>query len=154
MQKTNLNIDFGGTAYAGFDFSALPLAGALMIACQQIDQTADQARRNVLGDPLRAVEYRLTAEEVEGFAAADYSGPVPATVQAWADAAELESQAATDSILVVAHAWEAAIYPIRAARLAGKQKVLKAQTHDAAEVLADAATAAIRASVQGVGNAA
>lgn len=154
MQKTNLNIDFGGTAYAGFDFSALPLAAALMIACQQIDQAADQARRNVLGDPLRAVEYRLTAEEAERFAAADYSGPAPATVQAWMDATGLDAQAATDSILVEANAWKAAIYAIRAARLKGKQQVLKAQTHDAAEALADEAIGGIRASVQGVGNAA
>lgn len=154
MQTTNLNIDFGGTAYAGFDFSALPLAAALMIACQQIDQAADQARRNVLGDPLRAVEYRLTAEEAERFAAADYSGPAPATVQAWMDATGLDAQAATDSILVEASAWRSVIYAIRAERLKGKQGALKAGSHEAAEIVADAAIAAIRASVQGVGNVA
>ncbi len=154
MQKTNLNIDFGGTAYAGFDFSALPLAAARMVACQQIDQAADQARSAVLGDPLRAVEYRLTAEEAERFAAATYAGPVPQTVKAWMDATGLEAQPATESILVEAAAWKAAIYAIRAARLKGKQDVLKTSAHDAAEVVADAAIAAIRASVQGVGNAA
>lgn len=153
MQKQNLNVDFGGRTYAGFNFESLPLAAALLVANQQIDQSADQARSAVLGDPLRAVEYRLTADEAERFAAADYAGPVPATVQAWMDAAGLDVKAATDSILAEAHAWKTAIYAIRTARLKGKQQVLKAQTHDAAEVLADEAISAIRTSVQGVGNA-
>lgn len=154
MQKQNLNIDHEGRTLVGFNFSDLPLSAALLVAAQQIDQNADQARSAVLGDPLRAVEYRLTAEEAERFAGADYVGPAPATVQAWMDAAGLDAKAATDSILVEAHAWKAAIYAIRAARLAGKQQVLKALSHDAAEALTDAAIAAIRASVQGVGNAA
>nr|WP_180205506.1 hypothetical protein [Pseudomonas sp. SbOxS1]NYU05619.1 hypothetical protein [Pseudomonas sp. SbOxS1] len=154
MQKQNINVDFNGRTYAGFSFESLPLAAALLVAAQQIDQCADQARRAVLGDPLRAVEYRLTAEEAERFAAANYSGPVPATVQAWIDATGLTAQAATDSILVEASAWKAVIYAIRAERLKGKQDALKAGSHEAAEAVADAAIAAIRASVQGVGNAA
>lgn len=154
MQKTNLFVDFGGQTYAGFSFSDLPLKAAVLVACRQIDQAADMARSSVLGDPLRAVEYRLTADEAESFSAADYAGPVPATVQAWMDASGLDSKAATDDILVEARAWKAAIYALRAARLKGKQQVLKAQTHDAAEALADEAINAIRESVQGVGNVA
>lgn len=154
MRKENLNIVLNGLSYVGYSFDTLPLVAALAAAAAQIDEEADSARTAALGDPLRAVEYRLTAEEAEHFAAANYTGPVPATVQAWMDSAGLEAQAATDSILVEAHAWKAAIYAIRAARLAGKQQVLKAQSHDAAEALTDAAIAAIRASVQGVGNAA
>ena len=154
MQKQNINVDFNGRTYAGFNFESLPLAAALLVAAQQIDQSADQARRAVLGDPLRAVEYRLTADEAERFATADYTGPAPATVQAWMDATGLDAKAATDNILAEAHAWKAAIYAIRAARLKGKQQVLKAPSHEAAEVLADEAISAIRESVQGVGNAA
>jgi hypothetical protein len=75
-------------------------------------------------------------------------------VQAWADAAELEPQAAADSIITEADAWQAALYAIRAARLKGKQRVLKATSHDAAEALTDAAIAEIRDSIAGVGNAA
>ncbi|MCY1459052.1 hypothetical protein D9M71_764910 [compost metagenome] len=70
------------------------------------------------------------------------------------DATGLDAQAATDSILVEASAWKAAIYAIRGARLKGKQQVLKAISHNAAEALADEAIGGIRASVQGVGNAA
>ncbi|POA21579.1 hypothetical protein C1886_04730 [Pseudomonas sp. FW300-N1A1] len=154
MQKQNLNFDFQGRTFIGFNFADLPLSAALLVAAQQIDQAADQARNAVLGDPLRAVEYQLTADEAERFAAVDYTGPVPLTVQAWMDVTELDAKAATDDILVEAAAWKVAIYALRAARLKGKQQVLKAQTHDAAEVLADEAISAIRSSVQGVGNAA
>lgn len=49
--------------------------------------------------------------------------------------------------------WKEALYAIRAARLKGKLQALKAATHDEAEAIADAAIAAINASVVGVGNA-
>ncbi|MCW2267771.1 hypothetical protein [Pseudomonas sp. JUb96] len=154
MQKQNLNFDYQGRTFIGYEFAQLPLSAALLVAASQIDQAADQARSAVLGDPLRAVEYRLTADEAEQFAAANYTDVAPPTVRAWMDATGLEAKAATDSILVEARAWKAAVYAIRAARLKGKQDVLKATSHEAAEVMADAAIAAIRESVQGVGNAA
>jgi hypothetical protein len=154
MQKTNLSVDFGGQTYTGFSFSELPLAAALLAACRQIDQTADVARRAVLGDSLRALEYERAAVEAKAFAAVGYVGDMPPSVQSWADAAELEPQAAADSIIAEADAWQAALYAIRAARLKGKQWVLKAVSHDAAEALTDTAIADIRASIAGVGNAA
>ncbi|MBA1194873.1 hypothetical protein G7007_18775 [Pseudomonas entomophila] len=154
MQKTNLSIEFDGRTYSGFDFAALPLAAATQVACRQIDQAADAARRSVLGESLRALEYQVTADEAAAFAAAGYTGEVPPTVQAWMDAAGLEAQAATDNILAEAAAWKQAMYKLRALRLKGKQAVLKVASHDAAEVIADEAIAAIQACVQGVGNAA
>ncbi len=154
MKTLNLNIDHGGTAYVGFAFAALPLAAALLVAAQQIDQAADAARVAVLGGSLRALEYERAAVEAKAFAAAGYVGDMPPSVQSWADAAELEPQAAADSIIVEADAWQAALYAIRAARLKGKQRVLKAISHDAAEALTDAAIADIRESIVGVGNAA
>ncbi len=154
MQTKNLMVVHGGTSYAGWDFVALPLAAALAAACLQIDQTADLARRTVLGDSLRVLEYQRAASEAKAFAAAGYVGDMPPSVQSWADAAELEPQAAADSIIVEADAWQGALYAIRAARLKGKQRVLKAIGHDAAEALADAAIADIRESIVGVGNAA
>lgn len=153
MQTQNLNIEFGGRTYAGFSFDSLPLDAALLAAALQVDQAADQARSAVLGDPLRAVEYRMTADEAESFAAAGYAGEVPATVQAWMDAAGLDAQAATESILHESRAWKGAIYAIRAERLKGKQDVLKATSHEQAEALADVAISAIKSSIQGVGNA-
>lgn len=154
MQTQNINVVFNGQPMIGFTFEGLPLAAAKLVACQQIDQAADAARVSVLGDPLRALEYQVTAREADTFAQAGYAGEVPPTVQAWMDAAGLDAQAATDSILVEAAACTGALYKIRAARLKGKQGVLKANAHQPAEALADEAIAEIQSSAQGVGNAA
>ena len=154
MKTENLNVTFNGQFFAGWTFADLPLGAALLIAALQIDAAADAARVAVLVDPLRALEYDRAATEAKAFAAAGYVGDMPPSVQAWADAAELTAQAAADSIIVEADAWQGALYAIRAARLKGKQRVLKAISHDAAEALTDAAIADIRESIVGVGNAA
>lgn len=153
MKTENLNVTFNGQFFAGWTFADLPLGAALLIAALQIDAAADAARVAVLVDPLRALEYDRAATEAKAFAAAGYVGDMPPSVQSWAEAAELEPQAAADSIIVEADAWQTALYALRAARLKGKQQVLKATSHDAAEVLTDAAIAQIRESIVGVGNA-
>jgi len=153
MQKQNLFVTHGGTSYAGYDYEALPLAAALVVVAQQIDLAADHSRIAVLGDSLRVAEYQLAEEEAKAFEAIHFAGEMPPAVKAWADAANLPPQAATESILTEANAWKAALYAIRAARLKGKQSALKASSHDEAEAIADQAIAAIRASVVGVGNA-
>lgn len=154
MQTTNINVTFEDRAYVGFEFTDLPLGAALQAAMEQIDQAADLARRAVLGDSLRALEYQITADEAKVFAEGGYQGEVPPTVQAWMDAADLDAPAATDNILQEATAWKNALYKIRAARLKGKQDVLKRTTHEGAVAVADEAIAAIHASIQDVGNAA
>ncbi|WP_432777772.1 hypothetical protein O4O02_01905 [Pseudomonas fortuita] len=153
MRKDNLNVTFNGNNYNGFEFALLPLGAARLCAAQQIDEAADNARVSVVGNSLRVVEYQLAEQEAEAFQAAGFEGDVPATVQAWVDAAGLEPQAAAENILAEASKWKAALYAIRAARLKGKQQTLKAASHDEAEVIADAAINAINASVVGVGNA-
>lgn len=154
MRKDNLNVTFNGNNYTGFEkYELLPLGAALLYAALQIDEAADNARVAVVGNSLRAIEYQLAEQEALAFQAAGFEGPVPATVQAWVDAAGLEPQAAAESILTEAAAWKGALYAIRAARLKGKQEALKAATHDEAEAIADVAIAAINASVVGVGNA-
>ncbi|WP_416465688.1 hypothetical protein [Pseudomonas sp. LFS044] len=154
MQTSNLSVTFGATSYVGWDYTALPLGAALLAAGQQIDAAADLARRVVLGDSLRAVEYQLTATEAEAFAAAGHVGDVPPTVQAWMDAVGKDAVSATADILDEAAAWKGALYQIRAARLKGKHQALLADSHAAAEAIADAAIAEIQAGIQGVGNAA
>lgn len=154
MNTQNLNVIFAGTSYTGFAFSALPLGAALLAAAQQVDKEADAARRAVVPDTLRAFEHDLAAAEANAFAASGYVGDMPPFVKAWAAAAELEPQAAADSIIAEASAWNGALLAIRTARLKGKQGVLKATSHDAAEALADTAIADIRDSIAGVGNAA
>ncbi|WP_422417094.1 hypothetical protein [Pseudomonas sp. GZD-222] len=153
MQKEFLNVVHGGLSYVGYAFDNLPLPAALLAAQQQIDQVADQARTAVIGDPLRVVEYQLAEHEAKAFAATGFEGDTPPAVQAWVEAAGLEPRAAAESILAEAQAWQGALYAIRAARLKGKQAVLKATSHEQAEGFADTAIATIRASVVGVGNA-
>lgn len=153
MRKESLNISFNGNNYTGFDFHRLPLGAARLIAAQQIDETADNARSEVVGNTLRVVEYQLAEDDAKSFQAAGFEGEVPAAVQAWVDAAGMTPQAAAENILSEAAAWKGALYTIRAARLKGKQAALKAGSHDEAEAIADEAIAAILASVVGVGNA-
>lgn len=150
MQKTFLNVVFGDTTYNGFDFEALPIGAALLVAQQQIEQAADQARAAVLGDPLRAIENQLAEDEAKAFKQAGYAGDVPLTVQALVDAQSVEPMEAAEAILQEAQASHTAVCSIRAARLKGKVEVLKATTHAQAEAYADAAINAIRASVPGV----
>ena len=150
MQKTFLNVVFGDTTYNGFDFEALPIGAALLVAQQQIEQAADQARAAVLGDPLRAIENQLAEDEAKAFKQAGYAGDVPLTVQALVDAQGVEPMEAAEAILQEAQASHTAVCSIRAARLKGKVEVLKATTHAQAEAYADTAINAIRASAPGV----
>ncbi|UMY59944.1 hypothetical protein [Pseudomonas sp. LS.1a] len=149
MQKTFLNVVYGETNYNGFDFEALPIGAALLVAQQQIEKAADQALAAVLGDPLRAIENQLAESEAKAFKLAGYDGEVPLTVQAVVDAQGVEPMDAAESILQEAQAWHTAVCAIRAARLKGNVEVLKATTHAQAETYADEAINAIRASVPG-----
>lgn len=150
MKTAEINVIFNGQQYVGFDFAALPLGAARVAASEQVDQAADAARRALAGDTLRALEHQTAATEAEAFAQANYTGDAPPSVQAWMDAADLDAQAATESILAKAQAWQLALYAIRAARLKGKQDLLKAPSHVAMEAIADQAIAAIQASIDGV----
>ncbi len=147
MQKNSLNVVYDGNTYAGFDFERLPLAAALIVAAQQIEQAADQVRATVLGDPLRAIESQMAEEEAKAFKVAGFEGEVPLTVQALVDAEGMSPQDAAEKILQESASWRAALCSIRSARLKGKVEVLRATTHDEVEAVADAAMTAIRASV-------
>lgn len=143
MQTRNLNVTFGGSVYAGFNFEDLPIEAARQAAVAQIDQAADLARSLIVSDPLRALEHQKAAAEARGFSAAGYAGDMPAYVQAWADAAGLDARAATDSIIAQADAWDQVLLALRAGRLKGKQSVLKADSHAVVETICDQAIAAI-----------
>ncbi|MCO7538357.1 hypothetical protein NJH24_26705 [Pseudomonas asiatica] len=153
MRKESLNITFEGNNYNGFDYARLPIGAARLVAAQQIDEAADSARSAVVGNNLRVIEYQLAEQEAKELKAAGFEGEVPATVQAWVDAAGLSPQAAAENILAEAAKWKGALYSIRAARLKGKLDALQAATHDEAEAIADRAIAAINASIVGVDNA-
>lgn len=144
MQKNTLNVVFAGNNYIGFDFESLPVGAALLVAAGQIEQAADQARTAVLGDPLRAVEYQMAEVDAKAFMVAGFAGDVPATVQAVVEASGVPPQEAAELILAESSSWRGALCEIRAARLKGKQAMLKATTHSEAESFADAAIDAIR----------
>ncbi|WP_054888419.1 hypothetical protein [Pseudomonas sp. NBRC 111118] len=148
MQTNNLNLIYRGQAWVGFTFADLPLDAALQVACGQIDQAADIARASIVNDPLRALEHERAASEARTFRQSGYSGETPPYVKAWAEAADLEPQAAADSILAKADAWDQVLLTIRGVRLKGKQEALKAITHNAAEIIADAAIAQIKGCVE------
>lgn len=154
MKTQSLNVVFQGQPFVGFSFLKLPLGAALQVASEQVDETADQARLAVIGDPLRALEYQIAGQEAEAFAQSGYAGEAPPTVQAWMEAAGLDAKDATDSILTEATAWKGALYTIRATRLKAKQAIREAATAEAAEAIADVAIEAIKACVKGIGNAA
>lgn len=123
--------------------------------CQQIDATADTARRAVAGDSLRAVEYERSAAEAQTFKDAGYPAEaVPRTVSAWAINGRTAQQAA-DSILAEAAAYTEALYQIREARLGAKELVRAAMAAGNVEQAQDIAAetiAAIQAAVAGIGN--
>lgn len=129
----------------------VPTTGEL---CDQVDATADAARRAVAGDPLRAVEYDRARLAAEAFAAADYQGEVPAMVAAWAINGRTPQQAA-DDILAEAAAYTNALELLRTTRLAAKEQIrtLMADNQvEQAQQLTEQTIAAIEAAVAGIGN--
>lgn len=124
--------------------------------CQQIDTTADTARRAVAGDPLRAVEYDRSASEARAFKDAGYpADAVPRTVAAWAIGGRTVQQAA-DNILLESAAYTEALYQIREARLGAKELVRQAMAAgnvDQAQDIAAETIAAIESAITGIGNA-
>lgn len=123
--------------------------------CRQIDSAADAARRAVVGDPLRAIEYERAAEEAADFRAAGYPAAiVPRTVAAWAINGRTAREAA-DSILAEAASYTEALYLIREARLHAKQAVSTAiaagDLGTAEQITSDSITEIARAA-SGVGN--
>lgn len=122
--------------------------------CARIDTAADAARRAVVGDPLRAVEYDRARIEAEQFAAAGYQGDVPPMVAAWAINGRTAQEAAED-ILHEAAQYTAALIALRETRLAAKEQVrvlMAAGEVEQAQQVVEQTVAAIEAAVAGIGN--
>lgn len=110
-----------------------------------IDRRADALRLAIVGDPVRVEEYRLARDEATAYIAANYTGTVPPTVQAWATAKSWAAKQAADDIAATAQAWEAALYAIRSIRLIGKEAVRNAASDQAAQAAHDATLAQLAA---------
>jgi len=122
--------------------------------CTQIDRAADDARRAVAGDPLRAVEYDRARIEAEQFAAAGYQGNVPPMVAAWAINGRTAQQAA-DNILAEAAQYNTALVQLRTVRLNAKELIrnaISAGNVEHAQDIAAETIASIEAAVVGIGN--
>lgn len=130
--------------------------GLVTRLCSEIDAAADNARRVVAGDPLRAVEYDRAASEAQVFKDTGYpADAVPRTVAAWAINGRTAQQAA-DSILVEAAQYNEALYLLRETRLQAKELVRQAMAAgnvDQAQDITAETIASIQAAVAGVGNA-
>ena len=130
---------------------AVPTADAL---CMSIDNAADNARRAVAGDALRAVEYDRAHIEAEQFAAASYLGEVPPMVAAWAINGRTAQQAA-NNILAEAAQYNTALVQLRTVRLNAKELIRTAMAAGQIEHAQDIAAetiASIEAAVAGIGN--
>lgn len=122
--------------------------------CAQIDHAADTARRAVVGDPLRAVEYDRAAAQAQAFKDSDYQGTVPPMVAAWAINGRTAQQAA-DDILREAAQYTGALVQLRTTRLQAKELIRTAMLAGDVEQAQDIAAetiAAIEAAVAGIGN--
>jgi len=154
MKTKDLSVTYDGRSYVGFDFQALPLAVAVAVGIQQVDQAADAARIAMLGDNSRFVEYSIAADEAQAFATDGYESDVPVSVEASMVSGGLSAKEAADEILAAAQAFRVAITSVRSIRLKAKKAISDAYDHDSVEAATDQAVAQIQACIAGVGNAA
>ncbi|WP_198414652.1 hypothetical protein [Chromobacterium phragmitis] len=143
MNFYNITVTYGDMTYAGYEFDQLPFGAAKAATGMLIDEAADFARRRILSDSFRVLEYARAASEAAAFKAADYQGEMPRSVKSWAEAAKLAPKEAADSILRKAAMWDDAMYEIRDLRLKGKARALATENHEAAKAVVVATTDAI-----------
>lgn len=101
-------------------------------AIKVVDSVSDAARESLVGNPLRSVEYQITAAEAQAYKDAGYTGSLPRSVAIWAAVKGISGQAAADSILSKAAAWNQVLYDVRDARLRAKDAIRAAS--DAAAI--------------------
>jgi hypothetical protein len=121
---------------------------------RSVDDAADKARRLVVGDTLRAIEYQRAADQAAAFQAAGYQGPVPSMVAAWAVGGRTPQQAAED-ILREAAQYNGALELLRTTRLQAKvliRKLMAVGNIEQAQDIAAETIASIEAAVAGIGN--
>lgn len=92
-----------------------------------IDVEADIIRAKVVGDPVRAFEYQWTEAESRAFKAAGYTGTVPPSVAAWANAKDWTAQQACDDILEASTLFWNVMVALRTYRLYGKERIRAAE---------------------------
>ena len=91
----------------------------------RIDLVADTQRTKIVGDPARTFEYMEAETQAKAFAANNYEGPVPDSVDSWCIATGLSPIDSANSILEAAGLYRYALSQIRRIRLVGKQFILR-----------------------------
>lgn len=123
------------------------LAEAKANAESVIDAAASAARARFISSGVgQDAVYVVKGQQAEAYAAAGYSGPVPAYIQAEADATGATPTVAAQTILALRDAWNNTIGPaIEAQRIGGKKLARDAATLPEVETRTAAAVAALGA---------
>lgn len=115
----------------------------------KIDADVDAIYAAVVGN--RSDEYNAANEDATAYKAAGYTGTVPATVQAWADAKGWAPTQSADDILAAAARLTALRNTIRVQRLAKKEAARTAANKAALDTVAAQWAAALAAIRTGAG---
>lgn len=119
------------------------LADRLLALCADVDRGADGARTLLSGDPLRALEHQLAADDAHAFLAAGApAASVPLAVQAWVTAQRNARQAAED-IVAKAQAFDELLLQIRNLRLQAKERIRTSPDEEQARGVRDQAIASL-----------
>lgn len=123
------------------------LAEAKAGAERVIDAAASAARARFISSGVgQDAVYVVKGQQAEAYAAAGFSGPVPAYIQAEADATGATPTVAAQTILALRDAWNNTIGPaIEAQRIGGKKLARDAATLPEVETHTAAAVAALGA---------
>lgn len=107
-----------------------PRADAIKYAETAIDKAASAARARFISSGVgQDAVYVVKGQQAEAYAAAGFSGPVPAYIQAEADATGVTPTVAAQTILGLRDAWNNLIGPaIESQRIGGKKLVREAAT--------------------------
>lgn len=89
-----------------------------------VDRDVDQIYGATIGN--RATEYTLAESEARAYISANYTGPVPVTVQEWADVKGWTTRQAADDVVNAANTWRTAQLAIRKQRLSIKDQIRNA----------------------------
>lgn len=100
----------------------------------RIDLVADTIRSYVVGDAVRAFEYKQAELDAREFKKNGYIGDIPKSIQTWIESSGKTKEEATDNIIYEADMFNGIMLAIRDLRLKGKAEVRNAETDEGAEV--------------------
>lgn len=106
----------------------------LIKLAQEVDEVADAARLILIGNVGRMEEYRWANEEATEWAATNFEGDTPESVDIWAEAKEWTPIESASDILLTSHQWTLARAFIRR-RLIFRERIKKATSKAEADTI-------------------